>query len=127
MTLSDLKILIVDDEMIMREYLGDILADEGAIISKASSGEEGIELVKSNKFDLVITDVKMPGISGMEVLKSSRKILPQAKVIVMTAYSMDTSGEDFLKEGAVDFILKPFDLSEFRKAVFAIFGITSNL
>jgi DNA-binding NtrC family response regulator len=116
------RLLIVDDEMIMREYLADIFQDEGFEVVKVNSGESAIEHLDREAFDLVIADMKMPGISGIEVFQHARDKQPNAKVILITAYSMDMSGKQYLEEGAYGFILKPFELNDIRKMVFAALG-----
>ena len=122
MNYANYKILVVDDELIMREYLGDILSDLGFKIVKVASGEEAIEKIDLESFDMVITDLKMPGIGGGKVFKHARLKQPDAKLIIMTAYSLDLSGKQYIEEGAFGFILKPFELTQIRKLVCSAFN-----
>lgn len=121
MSYADYKLLVVDDELIMREYLGDVLSEMGFNIVKVASGEEAIDKIDGERFDMVITDLKMPGIGGAKVFKHTRLCQPEAKIIIMTAYSLDLSGKQYIEEGAFGFILKPFDLSQIRKLVCSAF------
>ena len=103
------RILIVDDEPDAREILGSILEDEGFRVETRAGGEEAFGLLESEKFDLLITDMKMPKISGIDVLKRAKELDPSIEGIVMTGYASLDSAVEFLKLGATDFLTKPFD------------------
>ena len=110
--MSGAKILIVDDESIMRESLGGWLERDGHYIEKAKSGEEAIERIKDTKFDIILLDIKMEGIDGLEVLKLVKESDPDTEVIMITAYGSIASAIDAMKNGAYDYLLKPFDPNE---------------
>jgi DNA-binding NtrC family response regulator len=102
-------ILIVEDKESMAQMLSETLAAEGYQISIARDGQEGIKQLKENRFDLVLTDLKLPKKDGMEVLNTSKVENPLAPVIVMTAFGTIETAVTAMKKGAFDFITKPFD------------------
>ena len=103
------KILIVEDKESMAQMLRETLEAEGYSIVIAKDGQEGTRQIKENRFDLVLTDLKLPKKDGLEVLKSSKAENPLAPVIVMTAFGTVETAVAAMKEGAFDFITKPFD------------------
>jgi len=103
---------IIDDEPIIHEVLGDILASEEYEVEKSFNGEEALEKHSSRSFDLVLLDLLMPGIEGMEVLKNLKKIDPLAVIIIITAYASVESAISAMKNGAFDFVQKPFKHDE---------------
>ncbi len=110
-------LLIVDDDQITLDLLREVLTKEGYQVYTALSGEEAIALGMDHLFDVVITDVRMKEMDGMEVLKSFKKMSPDSSVIVITAFgSMDTAIEA-IREGAFDYISKPFRLEEIKLTV----------
>ncbi len=114
---SQIQILVVDDETIMRDYLTDILSDQGYQVTPVSNGSEALKSIEQNSFHIVISDLRMPGFDGEEVMRHSLLRNPSCKIILITAYSMDLSGKSFLKQGAFGFILKPFDIEQIRSLV----------
>lgn len=102
------EILIIEDEEEMRIALTEVLIRNGYSVHTASNGIEGLELFNKEPFNMVITDVKMPKISGLEVLKEIKKQSPQIPVIMITAYGTIDNAVEAMKEGAFDYILKPF-------------------
>ena len=94
------RILIVDDEKGMREMLSIILKKEGYDTVIADSGQKALKTIKEDIFDLVITDVKMPGLGGVEVLKAVKEASPETIVIMITAYATAESAVEAMKEGA---------------------------
>ncbi|MDH4157949.1 MAG: response regulator [candidate division Zixibacteria bacterium] len=114
---SDKKsILIVDDEEIIREFLCEVLAENFAI-SVACDGREAIEKLKKRKFDLIITDLKMPRVSGEEVVKYARQSDPDSKVIVISGYSSLYTVSQSVNSGACAFLSKPFSIKELVQTV----------
>jgi len=103
-------ILIVEDKESMSRMLRESLEAEGFITSIAADGSKGIEVLKNEAFDLVLTDLNLPGADGLEVLKSSKELAPLRPVIVMTAFGSIETAVDAMKEGAFDFITKPFNV-----------------
>ena len=106
------RILVVDDEMIVCESCRRILEEEGYEVEAALSGKEAFEKMKANSFDIVITDLKMPGIDGMEVLRTFRKEYPDSIIIMITGFSTVETAVEAMKLGAFDYIPKPFTPDE---------------
>lgn len=111
------NILVVDDEEVMRDSCRQILSREGHNVKVAEDGHEGLELLKEKSFDLVILDLKMPGIDGMQVLEEIKQSSPETIVIVITGYATVESAVEAMKRGAYDFLPKPFTPGEFRLIV----------
>lgn len=114
-----MKILIADDSQFMRESLKDILAEEKYEIVEAVDGKEALEKIETEKPDLVLLDVIMPEVDGMEVLK---KIGKQAKIVVISAVGQDKMVNEAKELGALDYIIKPFENEKVIKAVKQILG-----
>jgi len=106
------KILIVDDELIMRESLAGWLQRDGHETDTAASGEEALEKVKDTRFDILLVDIKMEGMSGLDVLKQVKENDPDVAVVMITAYGSIASAIEAMKNGAYDYLLKPFDPNE---------------
>jgi DNA-binding NtrC family response regulator len=111
------SILVVDDEPDMRIALTHALSRSGHMVETACSGYEALEKFKKKEFGLVITDVKMPEMSGMEVLEEVKELSPQIPVIMITGYGTVNSAVEAMKVGASDYILKPFDSEILETAV----------
>ncbi len=107
-------VLLVDDEENTRAALSIALEREGYHVLPASNGQEGIEALDNNPIDILITDLKMPGISGMELLQYARKKYPEVMVIVITGYASVESAINAMKDGAFDYITKPIKLEEVK-------------
>ena len=106
------SILVVDDEPIMQEILGDFLREEGYSIDIAGSGEEGVELAQKSSYDCAIVDLMMPGIDGIETMQKLREIDTSLPVIVVTAFASVESAVEAMKRGAFEYITKPFKNDE---------------
>ncbi len=102
------KILVVDDEKDILRALEFILTREGYSVTAVTSGEEAIELLKKEEYDLVLTDLRMPGMDGMTVLEKTLQMRPSTAVIIMTAYATVESAVQAMRMGASDYIVKPF-------------------
>ncbi len=111
------KILVVDDEKSMREVLEIFLKGEGYEVAVAEGGGSAIEFAKKDIFDLVITDLKMPGMNGVEVLKNVKSISPNTIVVLITAFGSTESAIEAMKLGAYDYIQKPFKMDDIRLVV----------
>ncbi len=111
------NILIVDDEKSMRDFLRIMLKKEGFDVSVAENGKEAIQLVRSEPFDLVLTDMKMPGAEGLDVLKEVNKASPHTPVILITAYATTESAVEAMKSGAYDYVTKPFNVDEIKLVI----------
>ncbi|HWN71910.1 MAG TPA: response regulator [Haliangium sp.] len=103
-------VLIIDDNMEMAANLQEILEDEGVRVDVAQDGYQALTKLDENGFDLVITDIRMPGMSGIDVLKTVHERWPTLPVIVMTAYSADATLEEAHTAGALDVLAKPVDI-----------------
>ena len=90
---EEMKILVVDDEEMMRMTMAAILSDAGGDVQEASDGYEAIELAKTNEFDIIFMDVKMPGINGVDAYLEIKKFRENSTVIMMTAYSVEITIE----------------------------------
>jgi len=106
------KILIVDDELIMRESLAGWLERDGHAVQTAPSGEDALEMLKESRFDILLVDIKMEGISGLDVLRQVKENDPDVAVVMITAYGSIPTAIEAMKNGAYDYMLKPFDPNE---------------
>jgi len=111
------KILIIEDEKGMNEVLRILLEAEGYDVTSAFDGYEGVDAIKNDIFDLVISDIKMPGLNGFEVLKTVKEISPDTIVIMITAFGTTESAIEAMKLGAYDYINKPFKIDEIRLVI----------
>jgi DNA-binding NtrC family response regulator len=103
------KILIIDDEMIMRESLAGWLKRDGHDVVTAASGEEAMQILKRSRFDILLVDIKMEGMSGLDVLRLVKESDPDVAVVMITAYGSISTAVEAMKKGAYDYLLKPFD------------------
>lgn len=108
------KILVADDEKSMREFLDIMLKKEGYKVTLASNGEEVMKLVEKDIFDLALVDIRMPRQDGISALKRIKSISPETVVIVITAYASADTAIKAMKEGAYDYITKPFKIDEIK-------------
>ncbi len=109
---SKFKILVADDAEMVREVIVKFLSEEGYSVVAASDGLAAIRLLRLEDIKLVITDFRMPGADGMEVLRSAMKINPKIAVVIVTAYGTLDTALEVMREGAYDYILKPFKMQE---------------
>ena len=103
------RILVVDDELIVRDSLKEWLEVEGFHVDMAESGPAALELLTANPYQLMLLDIKMPGMDGVEVLKRAKEMRPELQVLMMTAYATVETAVEAMKIGARDYLLKPFD------------------
>jgi two-component system response regulator AtoC len=106
------RVLIVDDEEQMRELLAKVLEKNGYQVTTAGDGGQALTLLEKEPMDLVVTDVRMPGLDGMEALKAIKELNPEIVVIIMTAFGSIDQAVQAVKEGAYDYINKPFKIDE---------------
>jgi heterodisulfide reductase subunit A2 len=102
-------ILVVDDELIVRDSLKEWLEDEGFSVSMAASGQEALDMISEEPFQLMLADIKMPGMDGVELLKRCVEKVPELSVVMMTAYATVETAIEAMKTGALDYLIKPFD------------------
>jgi DNA-binding NtrC family response regulator len=106
------RILVVDDELIMRESLSGWLQRDGHEVETAASGEEALDKIKKVRFDILLVDIKMEGINGLEVLKRVKDDDPDVAIVMITAFGAISTAIEAIKNGAFDYLLKPFDPNE---------------
>ncbi|MDY6990205.1 MAG: sigma-54 dependent transcriptional regulator [Thermodesulfobacteriota bacterium] len=111
------EILVVDDDRGMREFLEIMLTQEGYRVRCASGGQEALSLCKKHEFDLVITDLKMPKVDGIDFLKGVKNISPETMVVLITAYASGESAVTAMQEGAYDYLEKNFDIEDLKGIV----------
>ncbi len=110
-------ILIVANEAVMRESLRDRLTDSGYQVETAEDGEEALKTIAVQDFGLLIIDLKLPGKNGLEVLREARAKSPQLKGIIITAYPSVETAVEAMKEGAVDYLPRPFEFKKLEKVI----------
>ncbi|MEF3698764.1 sigma-54-dependent transcriptional regulator [Desulfolutivibrio sp.] len=111
------QILIVDDDHQLRQSFERLLSAEGYTVRTASTGEAGVEMVRERLPDLVVMDVRMPGLSGLEAFAAMREIEPRLPVIIMTAHGTTETAIEATRMGAFDYVLKPFDIPDILKLI----------
>src|SRR4030042_3864358 len=102
------NLLVVDDEEVIRKGMRRILEAEGYQVTTSASGRTAIEKIQEQDFDVVITDLKMPGMDGTGVLKTIKILQPEVPVVIITGYSTVDTAVEAMKNGAFDYIAKPF-------------------
>src|SRR5689334_23619176 len=108
------RILIVDDEPSMREMLRIVLRRDGYDVQLADSGREAIDQLRQNNFDLLLSDIKMPDVSGVDVLRAAKEINRDLVAFMMTAYASTSTAVEAMPLGAVDYFTKPFSMDALR-------------
>ena len=111
------KILIVDDEKDILRALEFLFKADGHAVTTALSGEKALQILKSGSFDIMMTDLRMPGIDGLKLLEEARKLAPAMTVVMMSAYATVEGAVEAMKKGAVDYIVKPFMNDDVRFTV----------
>ena len=111
------NILVIEDDKKMRDGLVEILADEGYNVDSAENGQVGLEKIKKKEFDVILTDLIMPVMGGMDVLMEIKHIKPGANVIIITAFGTIENAVDAIKAGASDYITKPFKIDEVQTKI----------
>lgn len=111
------RILVVDDELFVRELLLEFLSTQGYEVALADSGEKAVELMQTQPADVVLVDLKMPGIDGIKTLTQIKKIAPDALAIIMTGYPTIESSIEALRHGACDYVVKPFKLNDLKSSI----------
>jgi len=115
--MGQFRVLVVDDEAVIRDALKRILEGERFSVETCVSGHSAIESLHEREFDLIVTDLKMPGMNGIEVLKAVKTLQPEAPVIMITGYASVDTAVEAMKNGAVDYIAKPFSPEQFLEKV----------
>ncbi len=120
------RLLIVDDDPGQRSLLDSFLRSQGFETVVAASGERALELLPTKKFSLMISDVRMPGLSGLETLQRARKDFPSLPVLLVTAYTDIREAVAAMRDGAVNYLAKPIDLDELLANVRNATGTASS-
>ncbi len=116
-SLQSARVLVVDDEEIARTNLEYILRKEGHQVNGASNGSEALEMIKAREYDLILTDLKMEKMDGLQLLESAKQIAPHTEIIMVTGYATVSTAVDALKKGAAHYLSKPIKLDELRETV----------
>jgi two-component system response regulator PilR (NtrC family) len=117
MDMAQQNILVVDDEKSMCEFLEIMLKKDGYEVTSTTSGDKALELLDNNLYSMVLTDVRMPGVNGFEVLRKTKEVSPDTVVIMITAYGSPEGAVTAIKEGAYDYITKPFRVEEVKLTI----------
>jgi DNA-binding NtrC family response regulator len=116
------RILIVDDDDVSCRLFAEVLEGDGHEVYKAHSGEEALDRLRSDSYDLLLVDVRMPGITGLDVTRAMRQEQPELPIIVMTAFGSIETAVEAIHEGAFDYVSKPMNLDELKKIVSRALG-----
>ena len=111
------SVLIVDDEPNIIEILEIVLQDEGMEVHRASRGSEALAILKKKEIDVVISDIRMPDLSGVDLLREAKKIVPDTVFVMITAYASTETAIEAVQHGAYDYVTKPFQLDDIRSVV----------
>lgn len=111
------NILIIEDEKEIREGLVELLEDAGFLVDFAENGRQGLEKIGKKDYDVVVTDLIMPVVGGMEVLREIKRIKPQIHVVLITAFATIDNAVEAMKAGASDYITKPFRIDEVQTKI----------
>src|SRR3990172_4862001 len=111
------KILVVDDEPGMRSLLSKVLMKGGYFVNAFEAGEEALQTLSEEEYDLAILDIEMPGMNGIELLKRIKQKDPSLSVVMITAYGSLQSAVEAMRQGAYDYLSKPFEMEEIKLVV----------
>jgi DNA-binding NtrC family response regulator len=114
---NNAKLLIIDDERVALKNLEHVMKKEGYEVTATQSGQNAIKLLEEQHFDVVLTDLKMEKVDGLQILQRARELYPDSEVIMITGFATLQSAVDAMKHGAFYYIAKPFKLDEVRKVV----------
>lgn len=120
------KILIIDDDEIQLQLQRSMLMNQGYTVFTTADGPQGITLFKAHRPDLVLLDIGLPSLSGIEVLREIRRVDEKAKVIVITGYSSVESAVLAIRAGAWDYVRKPYDINSLLKKIGSALSVVSN-
>ena len=115
--MSKKPILIVDDEPIVRESIRDWLKDAGYQVATAETGEEALEMIKKQDFSVIVLDIRLPGQTGITVLKQVKVLKPEIKSIIITAYPSTELSNEAKKLGAIDYLIKPIAPDDLERLI----------
>ncbi|MGH7731295.1 MAG: response regulator, partial [Candidatus Eiseniibacteriota bacterium] len=111
------RVLIVDDEPSVVEVFHEFLASHGYALSLAANGEEAVRMLPGLRPEMILTDLNLPGLSGLDVMRAAKEVDPEVCVVVVTGYASASTAIDALRQGAYDYVTKPFDLDDVLQIV----------
>jgi len=112
------SILVIDDEEVILDFFQELLSKDGYLVKVAKTGEEGLEAIRGEFFNLAIVDKNLPGLSGLEVIKRAKKLNPDTEIIIITAYGSLESVMEAIKLGVLSYLTKPFeDIKKVRENI----------
>jgi DNA-binding NtrC family response regulator len=114
---ANVNVLLIDDDRATRELLREVLQKEGYAVGEAKTGQEALAQAQAFRFEVILADLRLPDLNGIEVLRALRRLDPDLPVIVMTAFGSMETAVEAIREGAYDYISKPFNLTEVRLTV----------
>ncbi|MGB7920113.1 MAG: response regulator, partial [Desulfobacterales bacterium] len=114
---SQQHILVVDDELSMRELLEFLLSHEGYRVSLAENGRTAIDMLAKDQYDLLLCDIKLGDMTGLDVLKACKSKNPETTVIMISAYATTETAVEAMNHGAYDYVPKPFDNDELKQTI----------
>ena len=117
MVSDDKRIIVLDDEEMIRDLLQETFQKKGFKVETAMTGKEGLEKLGSDQYDLLVTDLRLPDVSGMKILTTAKKKDTDLGIIMITAYGSIKNAVKAMKQGAFDYITKPFNLDEMELVV----------
>jgi DNA-binding NtrC family response regulator len=115
--MKSIRILVIDDESVICDACELVLGEKGHAVHRRVTGKSGLQAIHQNRYDLILLDMKLPDIDGMEILQAVCKQAPAPRVIVMTGYSTMSNAVQAMKLGAVDYLAKPFTDDELISAI----------
>ncbi|MBW1692418.1 MAG: response regulator [Deltaproteobacteria bacterium] len=124
--MKKMRALVVDDEQVVLDSVGKILADENYEVDVTLSGREGIDRAVKENYDILLTDIRMPDIGGMRVLRDVKRAKPSLPVVMITGYASIESSVQAMKMGAADYLEKPFTPDQLLKAVSSALDIAAT-
>jgi YesN/AraC family two-component response regulator len=122
MTARKQKVLLVEDETIVREGIRDWLIEDGYDVECVETGEEALERVKQEEFGVIVLDLRLPGIDGLQVFEQAKELKPETKGVIITAYPSKETLDKARTLGLVDYLVKPFNIGDLEKLIGAAIG-----
>ena len=116
------KILLVEDETVVREALRDWLTEDGYVVDVAEDGEEALEKIKKEEFGVIVLDLRLPGIDGLQVFEEAKELKPETKGVIITAYPSKETREKAQRLGLLDYLAKPFKAKDVEKIISGALG-----
>ena len=123
---NKVKVLILDDEQIVGERLQASLERDGYAVDVSFAGRDALDQLDRNNYDLLITDLKMSGTDGLQVLRAAKQAQPAIRVIVITGFATKDTAEEVLRSGAAEFIAKPFKISQLKSLLKKLSGLPED-